>query len=233
MLNNSYDKYKGLTEDLKKLYNQTKAKVGDADLAHIKNVAAYSQAIKARSNELIQQGGKSNAMVRGALLGALHTLLEFSELGHNIMHGSYDHLPNAGSFHSERWIWNFMVDPDEWRVMHHQNHHPFTNIVGVDHDLGFSFLRIKPGQSWYSHHTLQFPLLCILLLTTPNLVFSLFTGASAAKTEGRKVLSRTTILKTLKLTKKYIAQHFWKAPLSVPPSRMLQTFLYESNKVSY
>ncbi|RZF55894.1 2Fe-2S iron-sulfur cluster binding domain-containing protein [Acinetobacter halotolerans] len=235
MLNNSYGKHKSLTADLKTLYDQTKAEVGDADLAHIKNVAAYSQAIKARSKELIQQGGKPNAMMRGAILGALHTLLEFSELGHNIMHGSYDHLPNAGSFHSERWVWNFMVDPYEWRVMHHQNHHPFTNIVGVDHDLGYSFLRIKPGQPWYGHHAVQLPLLWTLLLTSPNLVFSLFTGASAAKTEGRKVLSRTTIEQTLKLAKKYITQNFWKDPLSVSPHRILPTFFgnYLSTVLGY
>lgn len=235
MLNKKDGKHESLTAALKALYDQTKAKVGDADLEHIRNVAAYSQAIKARSNELIQQGGKPNAIMRGAILGALHTLLEFSELGHNIMHGSYDHLSNAGSFHSERWVWNFMVDPYEWRVMHHQNHHPFTNIVGVDHDLGYSFLRIKPGQPWYGHHTLQLPLLWVLLLTTPNLVFSLFTGASAAKTEGRKVLSRTTIEQTLKLTKKYITQHFWKDPLSVSPHRILPTFFgnYLSTVLGY
>lgn len=220
----SYSDHKSLTDDLKALYEQTRAKVGDEDLAHIRNVAAYAKAIKARSQELIQQGGKSNAMMRGVALRTLHTLLEFSELGHNIMHGSYDHLSNAGEFHSERWVWDFVTDPREWRVMHHQNHHPFTNVVGVDHDIGYSFLRIKPGQSWFGHHIIQFPLLWTLAFT-PTYFFTLYTATSAARTEGRKVLSKGTFAQSFNLIKKHAKKHFIQDLLSVSPKRLLPTFV--------
>lgn len=230
----SYSENKSLTAELKALYEQTKAKVGDEDLAHIRNVAAYSKAIKARSDELIQQGGKPNAMMRGSILGALHTLLEFSELGHNIMHGSYDHLSNAGEFHSERWVWNIVADPHEWRVMHHQNHHPFTNIVGKDHDLGYSFLRLKPGQSWYGHNIIQFPLLWSLALT-PSYYFAFVTGTSAARTEGRGVLSKETLAQSFKLIKEHASKNFIKDPLSVSRKRLLPTFAgnYASMVIGY
>lgn len=178
-----------LVNEINALYTQTKLKMGDEDLAHIRNVAAYSKAIKARSEELIEKGESLQAWSRGVILGCLHTLLEFSELGHNIMHGSYDHLPNAGEFHSERWVWDFVTDPREWRVMHHQNHHPFTNIVGKDHDLGYSFLRGLAGQNWYGHHSVQL-LIYSLLMSTPSYYFTLYTATSAARTEGRKILSK-------------------------------------------
>jgi ferredoxin-NADP reductase len=220
--NNSH---RTLSEDLQALYEQIKATVGDEDLAHIQHVAAYSKAIKARSEELIQQGGKPNAMMRGVALRALHTLLEFSELGHNIMHGSYDHLSNAGEFHSERWVWDFVTDPHEWRVMHHQNHHPFTNIVGMDHDIGYSIVRIKPGQPWYAHHVIQFPLLWAVAVTFPTYYFSIYTATSAARTEGRKVLSRETIAQSYSLIKKHATKHFLKEPLSVSRKRLIPTLL--------
>jgi len=212
-----------LTADLQALYAETRAKVGDEDLAHIRRIAAYAEAIKARSAELIQKGGKPDALRRGIVLKALHTQLEFSELGHNIMHGSYDHLPHAGIFHSERWVWDFMVDPREWRVMHHQNHHPFTNIVGKDHDLGYSVLRVKPGQSWYGHHALQAPLLA-LALCSANIMFPLYTATSAARTEGRKMFSAESLRQTLRLLRKQSLQSFVKEPLAAR-SRFLPTLL--------
>ncbi|UUM29116.1 fatty acid desaturase [Acinetobacter colistiniresistens] len=232
--NDDSSKNQSLVLELKALYDTTKAKVGDEDLAHIRNVAAYSKAIKARSDKLIQQGGKPNAVMRGSVLGALHILLEFSELGHNIMHGSYDHLPNCGEFHSERWVWGIVADPHEWRVMHHQNHHPFTNIVGKDHDIGYSFLRLKPGQSWYGHNIIQFPLLWSIALT-PSYYFTFVTGTSAARTEGRRVLSKETLAQSFKLIKQHALKNFIKEPLSVSPKRVLPTFAgnYASTVLGY
>lgn len=214
--------HKSLADDLHALYEKTKAKVGEEDLAHIQHVAAYSKAIKARSEELIQQGGKPNAMMRGVALRTLHTLLEFSELGHNIMHGSYDHLPNAGEFHSERWVWDFVTDPHEWRVMHHQNHHPFTNIVDMDHDLGYSFARIKSGQPWFAHNLVQFPVL-LALLVTPHYLFPIYTATSAARTEGRKIFSKETIAQSAALIKQHVVKHFLVEPLSVSRKRLMPT----------
>ena len=145
MYANLVEEQQSLVNELTALYQKTKAEMNDQDIDHIRNVAAYSKAIKLRSEQLIRECISLESWGRGIILGCLHTLLEFSELGHNIMHGSYDHLPQATEFHSERWVWDFVTDPREWRVMHHQNHHPFTNIVGKDHDLGYSFLRSLAG----------------------------------------------------------------------------------------
>ena len=40
----------------------------------------------------------------------LYRLLQFSELGHNILHGSHDDLPDNGDYHSDRYQWDFNVD---------------------------------------------------------------------------------------------------------------------------
>ena len=211
-----------LSEDLQALYDETRALMGEEDLAHIRKVAAYSRAIKNRSRELIQKGGSPDALKHGIVLYMMHTLLEFSELGHNIMHGSYDNLPNVGEFHSDKWDWDFVTSIKEWKVMHHQNHHPFTNIVGKDHDLGYSVLRLYPTQNWYGHHSLQPALMSVFLLHIYH--FSLYTATSAARVEGRKVLSFETFRATFDLARKHALQNYIKEPVEAGP-RFLQTLI--------
>jgi ferredoxin-NADP reductase/fatty acid desaturase len=200
-----------LAEQLQALYDETRAAMGEQDLAQIRQVAAYSKAIKARSRELLMKGAGDDALKKGVALYMLHILLEFSELGHNIMHGSYDHLPDAGEFHSSRWQWDFVTDPREWKVMHHQNHHPFTNIVGKDHDLGYSIARLLPYQSWFGHHALQPGVLVLLLLHMYH--FTIYTATSAARTEGRKVLSTATFRRSLDMIAAHARQNYVKEPL--------------------
>lgn len=211
-----------LAEDLQALCDETRALMGEEDLVHIRNVAAYSRAIKARSRELIQKGGKPDALKRGIALYMMHTLLEFSELGHNIMHGSYDNLPGVGEYHSDKWQWDFVTNVREWKVMHHQNHHPFTNIVGKDHDLGYSFVRLYPTQNWYGHHAVQPGILAGLLFHIYH--FSVYTATSAARVEGRKVLSFDTFRATFDLARKHALQNYLKEPLEAGP-RFLQTLV--------
>ncbi len=213
---------RSLADDLQALYDQTRAKMGQEDIDHIERVAAYSNAIKARSRELLQKGGKKEAFRRGVTLHIIHVLLEFSELGHNIMHGSYDNLPEAKKFHSDQWVWDFVTDPREWKVMHHQNHHPFTNIMGKDHDLGYSFLRAFGNQNWYIHHLVQPTVLSLLLVHV--YFFTIYTATSAARVEGRPILSLKTFERTFALMKKHIKRNFIQEPLEAR-SRFLHTLI--------
>lgn len=224
MYANLVEEQQSLVSELTALYQKTKAEMNDQDIEHIRNVAAYSKAIQKRSEQLILECSSVESWGRGVLLGCLHTLLEFSELGHNIMHGSYDHLPNAEEFHSDQWVWDFVTDPREWRVMHHQNHHPFTNIVGKDHDLGYSFLRSLAGQSWYGHHSLQL-LIYSVLMTTPSYYFTLYTATSAARTEGRKILSKSTFKQSINLIQTHFKKKFIQAPSAAPWSKKLPVLI--------
>lgn len=148
----------GLADELRALYDEARASMGEADLEHVRTVTAYGQAINARRLELLRTGGPGAAS-RAAVLEMLYRLLQFSELGHNILHGSYDDLPGSGEYHSDRYDWDFNVDVAQWKVMHHEGHHPYTNIVGKDHDLGYSVLRGQAAQDWFGHHAVQVALL--------------------------------------------------------------------------
>ncbi len=219
---NRKKKGKSLETDLQNLYDQTRAQIGQEDLAYIKHIAAYSKAIKARSEELIQNGGENDALKKGTVLRALHILLEFSELGHNIMHGCYDNIPRVGEFHSDKWTWDFVTDPLEWKTMHHQNHHPYTNIVGKDHDIGYSIARFLPNQDWFGHHGLQPGIFILFFIHVYH--FTLYTATSAARVEGRSVLSLKTFKRSFDLIKRDIVENYIKQPFKAK-SRFLHTLL--------
>jgi ferredoxin-NADP reductase/fatty acid desaturase len=181
----------GLADELQALYQETRSKMGAADLAHIRAVTAYGQAINARRLELLRDGGP-RATSRAIVLEALYRLLQFSELGHNILHGSYDDLPGNGQYHSDRYDWDFNVDPTQWKVMHHQGHHPNTNIVGKDHDLGYSVLRGQAAQDWFGHHAVQ-----LLLFGAASPFFTQLAPFLIAnitrEVEGKRFWSRDTL----------------------------------------
>jgi len=176
-----------LADDLQDLYRVAKAQVGDEDLAHIRNVTAYGQAINARRLELLRDGSPK-AVGRAVVLEMLYRLLQFSELGHNIIHGSYDHLPNCGEYHSERYEWDFNVDIRQWKVMHHEGHHPHTNIAGRDHDLGYSISRAMAGQDWFGHHVVQTAVIGALAATAPQSA-PFMLGNVTRHVEGRRFFS--------------------------------------------
>lgn len=216
------DRETTLVEELHELFAATKAEVGDADLAHIRQVTAYGEAIDARRRELLQVGGVK-AIRRAVVLEMLYRLLQFSELGHNIIHGSYDHLPDGGQFHSERYDWDFNVDVRDWKVMHHEGHHPATNIVGRDHDLGYSLIRGQAGQEWFGHHAAQLILLgavvpCLTQLT-PFVVTNL-----ARQTDGRKFFRPATLRAPARIAYRDTVRRLITEPLE-PGNRFLSTVL--------
>lgn len=181
----------GLAEELQALYARAKARVGEDDLAHIRHVTAYGEAIDARRRELLRDGGP-RAIRRATALEMMYRLMQFSELGHNIIHGSYDHLPGNGEYHSDRYDWDFNVDVEHWKTMHHVGHHPNTNIVGRDHDLGYSILRGSAGQDWYGHHAGQVAMVSALAALAP-LAAPFFLSNIARKVEGHRFFSSYTL----------------------------------------
>jgi fatty acid desaturase len=44
-----------------------------------------------------------------------------------------------------------MVGPSsQWRFAHNYRHHVFTNVIGMDEDLGYGVLRVSRDQEWKS-----------------------------------------------------------------------------------
>jgi fatty acid desaturase len=69
---------------------------------------------------------------------------------------------NDPEIHSATWEWDMVGPSAQWRYSHNYHHHVFSNVLGVDDDLGFGILRMSRDQQWEPQHLVQ-PLRNILL----------------------------------------------------------------------
>lgn len=92
--------------------------------------------------------------VLGTLLLALSKILENMELGHNVMHGQYDFM-NDPELNGKTYDWDLVGTGDSWRRTHNHKHHTYTNIRGMDDDIGYGVLRLFPEQRWRRGYLLQ------------------------------------------------------------------------------
>ncbi|WP_132880817.1 fatty acid desaturase family protein [Tamaricihabitans halophyticus] len=97
----------------------------------------------------------------GAL--ALAKILENMEIGHNVMHGQYDWM-NDPALDGQRYEWDFVAPSEDWRHGHNFLHHTYTNIHGLDRDIGYSTFRVDAAQPWQPRHRFNVPLALGLML---------------------------------------------------------------------
>ena len=80
------------------------------------------------------------------MLGA-SKIIENMELGHNVMHGQWDWM-NDPEIHSSSWEWDIVGASQHWKQTHNHIHHKYTNVVGMDDDVGYGLLRVTRDQRW-------------------------------------------------------------------------------------
>jgi fatty acid desaturase len=86
------------------------------------------------------------------------------ELGHNVSHGQWDWM-NDPEIHSTTWEWDMVALSSQWKRSHNYRHHVFSNVIGMDDDLGFGVMRVTRDQPWKRQYLLQ-PLQNLLLALT-------------------------------------------------------------------
>lgn len=92
----------------------------------------------------------------GAALLGLSKCLENMELGHNVIHGQYDWL-NDPRFVGKTYEWDTTCSKEDWRFTHNHMHHTYTNVLGVDRDLGYGMWRLTSDEPWERRHLIQAP----------------------------------------------------------------------------
>ena len=101
-----------------------------------------------------------SACIVGTLLLALSKILENMELGHNVIHGQYDWMRDP-HLDGKTYEWDIAGTGDNWRKTHNYRHHTWTNVRGMDDDIGYGLLRIFPEQRWKPFHLAQ-PLVAVI-----------------------------------------------------------------------
>ncbi|MHC9290834.1 fatty acid desaturase family protein [Mycobacterium sp. LTG2003] len=135
--------------------------LGERDAAYIRRTILFQRTLDVVAR-LVLAGTKSRTgWVVGTAALAYAKSVENMEIGHNVGHGQWDWM-NDPEIHSTTWEWDMVGPSAQWRYSHNYHHHVFSNVLGVDDDLGFGVLRMTRDQPWEPQHLVQ-PLRNVLL----------------------------------------------------------------------
>ncbi|WP_205878086.1 fatty acid desaturase family protein [Mycobacterium camsae] len=137
---------------------------GADDAAYIQRAIVFQRCLDLVARALIGGSRSRAGLAVGTLALAAAKSIENMELAHNIGHGQWDWM-NDPEIHSTTWEWDMVGPSSQWRYSHNYRHHVFTNVVGVDDDLGYGVLRVARDQQWKPSNLLQ-PLRHLLLAVT-------------------------------------------------------------------
>lgn len=161
------DELERFGHELDALRERVTATLGQADADYIRRIHASVRITGIAGRVLIGAGAITGGLlgavlhpaalamlVLGTLLLALSKILENMELGHNVIHGQYDWMQDP-RFDGRRYEWDIAGTADNWRKTHNWRHHTWTNVRGMDDDIGYGLLRIFPEQRWKPFYLAQ------------------------------------------------------------------------------
>ena len=123
------------------------ADLGASDAAYIRRVITVQRSLELTSRAILLFSGFPPAWVAGTLGLAVAKILENMEIGHNVLHGQWDWMRDP-KIHSTTWEWDHVTPAAHWKKSHNESHHTWTNVRGMDEDLGYGILRVAPEQPW-------------------------------------------------------------------------------------
>ncbi len=135
--------------------------LGAKDRVYIQRTIAAQRCLDLAARVVLGASRSKTGWAFGTLALAVAKSIENMELGHNIGHGQWDWM-NDPEIHSTTWEWDMAGLSSQWRYSHNYRHHMFTNVVGVDDDLGYGVMRVTRDQPWRPSNLLQ-PLRHLLL----------------------------------------------------------------------
>ena len=120
------------------------ADLGQADVDYIRRIVKAQRAMEVAGRALLMV---PPAWLAGTALLSLSKILDNMEIGHNVMHGQYDWTGDA-ALRGQTFEWDNVCPAEHWRHSHNYIHHTYTNIVGMDRDIGYGVLRMSEAQRW-------------------------------------------------------------------------------------
>jgi fatty acid desaturase len=121
--------------------------LGERDARYIRRSIAAQRALDLAGRLMLAGSSRRSAWWAGTVTLGLAKIIENMEIGHNVMHGQWDWM-NDPEIHSSTWEWDMPGVSKHWRFTHNFQHHKYTNILGMDDDVGYSTLRVTRDQPW-------------------------------------------------------------------------------------
>ncbi len=137
------------------------ADLGERDATYIRNIVKWQRGLEIAGRGLLQFGFIPPAWLGGVAALSVSKILDNMEIGHNVMHGQYDWMQDP-QLNSKNFDWDTACPGDQWRHSHNVMHHTYTNVLGVDRDIGYGVLRMDDKQAWHPKY-LGNPLYAFLL----------------------------------------------------------------------
>jgi fatty acid desaturase len=120
---------------------------GERDARYIRRTIAGQRLLEVAGRVLLAASSRRSAWWAGTVTLGVAKIIENMEIGHNVMHGQWDWM-NDPEIHSSTWEWDMSGSSKHWRYTHNFVHHKYTNILGMDDDVGYGMLRVTRDQRW-------------------------------------------------------------------------------------
>ncbi|AFC86830.1 fatty acid desaturase family protein [Frateuria aurantia] len=164
----SSDELKAFGDELDAIRARVTADIGLSDARYIRRIVAAVRWSGVAGRALLFLGAFVHvvlvpAWITGVILLALSKILENMEVGHNVMHGQYDWM-NDPRLNGRTYEWDIVATSDNWRKTHNFRHHTYTNVRGMDDDIGYGLLRIFPEQRWRPFYLMQPAIAVVFML---------------------------------------------------------------------
>ena len=121
--------------------------LGERDARYIRRTIAGQRALDVAGRLLLAGSSKRSVWWAGTVTLGLAKIIENMEIGHNVMHGQWNWM-NDPEIHSTTWEWDMSAASRHWISSHNFQHHKYTNILGMDDDVGYHILRVTRDQPW-------------------------------------------------------------------------------------
>ncbi|MFR9751190.1 fatty acid desaturase family protein [Nocardia sp. 004] len=130
---------------------ETEASRGERDAKYIYRTIRLQRILEVSGRAALFASPVRIAWLIGAVLLAAAKIIENMEIGHNVMHGQWDWM-NDPEIHSSSWEWDIAGLSAHWKRTHNYLHHKYTNVLGMDNDIGYAVLRVTRDQPWKPSH---------------------------------------------------------------------------------
>ncbi|WNG83367.1 fatty acid desaturase [Mycobacterium sp. ITM-2016-00316] len=120
---------------------------GASDARYIRRAIAGQRALEITGRLLLAGSSKRAFWWAGASTLGVAKIIENMEISHNVMHGQWDWM-NDPEIHSSTWEWDTTGASKHWRFTHNFMHHKYTNILGMDDDVGYGVIRVTRDARW-------------------------------------------------------------------------------------
>lgn len=147
--------------ELDAIADEIKADLGESDARYIRRLIKIQRGLALGGRLLIFASLAATAwplffavIGLGTLALATSKILENMEIAHNVMHGQWDWMRDP-EIQSSTWEWDNVCPSEQWRHSHNVVHHTWTNVLGMDRDVGYGMLRMSAAQRWSPWYLLQ------------------------------------------------------------------------------